>query len=97
MLGGALGIAVMNTVLNSYTNSHLPQLLPGVELSGVLDSASSIELLPLALQLAVREVYGEAYNLQMRVTVAFSAAIFAAIALMWKRKPLRLGQDGTPE
>jgi hypothetical protein len=58
MLGGALGIAVMNTVLNSYLNSHLPELLHGAQLAGVLDSASSIALLPSGLQESVRAVYG---------------------------------------
>lgn len=97
MLGGALGIAVMNTVLNSYLNSHLPLLLHGEQLTGVLNSASRIALLPPGLQESVRAVYGEGYNLQMRVTLAFSAAIFLAAALVWKKKPLRLGKEGRLE
>ncbi|KUJ15089.1 efflux pump antibiotic resistance protein [Mollisia scopiformis] len=97
MLGGALGIAVMNTVLNSYINSHLPLLLDGAQLIGVLDSASRIALLPQELQDEVRAVYGQGYNLQMRVTLAFSAAVLFSIALVWKKKPLRLGKDGRLE
>ncbi|KAF9701930.1 hypothetical protein EKO04_001172 [Ascochyta lentis] len=97
MLGGAVGIAAANSKFNSYLHTKLPGLLQDYQLSAVLHSASSIAALPLDLQTRVREVYGEAYNWQMRVTIGFAAAAFLTVPLIWKKQPLRLGLDGTPE
>jgi len=97
MLGGAVGIAVVNAVLNSYVRLHLRSTLTVGQLDAILQSASRIKSLTPALQEIVRVVYGQAYNLQLRVTIAFTAAQFLAVILMWKRKPLRLGKDGRPE
>lgn len=97
MLGGALGIAIMNTVLNTYLKSHLPGILHGTQLAGVLESGNSITRLPTELQEGVRVVYGQGYNLQMRVTLGFSAATFLAAALVWRKNQLRLGKDGILE
>jgi hypothetical protein len=97
MLGGAVGIAVVNAVLNSYVRLHLRSTLTAGQLDAILQSASRIKSLTPALQEIVRVVYGQAYNLQLRVTIAFTAAQFLAVILMWKRKQLRLGHDGRPE
>ncbi|KAF2158515.1 hypothetical protein M409DRAFT_71606 [Zasmidium cellare ATCC 36951] len=94
MLGGAVRVAVANSVLNSHVRSHLPGVLSGEQLASVLESARGIINLPLDTQLRVREIYGEAYNLQMRVTVGFSAAHILAVLLMWKNRPLRLSKEG---
>lgn len=96
MLGGAVGIAVVNSVSNNYIQSHLGNILQGQELAAVLESASSIAFLPPELQLSVRAVYGEAYNLQLKATIGFCGAGFLAALLIWKKRPLRLGRDGTP-
>lgn len=97
MLGGAVGIAVVNSKFNSYLRAKLPGVLQEPQLSAVLHSASSIEMLPLEVQSQVRKVYGEAYNWQMRVTIGFAAAGFLIVPLIWQKRALRLGKDGTPE
>lgn len=97
MLGGAMGIAIVNSVLNNYVRTHLEALLSDQQLDGILGSASGIAQYAPAVQETIRRTYGEAYNWQMRVTTAFSAAHFLAVALMWKKQPMRLGKDGIPE
>lgn len=97
MLGGALGIAAVNTVLTSYLTSHLPSILQGPQLAAVQKTAEAIILLPPDVQEEVRAVYGKAYNLQMRVTIAFSGSILLSILLIWKRKQLSMGKNGRLE
>lgn len=93
MLGGALGIAVANSVLNVYVRSHLSSVShgPGSDLS-----AQSIlaDVAPAARAL-VRQMFGEGYNLQMRVTIAFCGAQFLSILLVWKKVPLRLNNEAS--
>jgi glutamine synthetase type III len=95
MLGGALGIAVMNVVMNSQISRQLPSLIQGEQLADVLSSVNSIAQLPRDLQEAVRPVYGEAFNWEMRITITFSAATLLAVVLIWKRSPIALSKDGT--
>ncbi|KAL9110462.1 MAG: hypothetical protein Q9227_005006 [Pyrenula ochraceoflavens] len=105
MLGGALGIAAMNTVLSTYLTSHLPSILHHnrAQLAAVQQSTNAIATLPADLQRDVRRVYGEAYNLQMRVTIAFSGVTFAAVPMIWRWKKrwrgsqIRMGRDGRLE
>jgi hypothetical protein len=60
----------------------------------VFQSADAIAAQPLELQEEIRGVYGEAFNLQMRVTIAFSAVKILLVGLIWKWPPLRLTAEG---
>jgi hypothetical protein len=94
MLGGALGIAVANTVLNSHVLSRLTPIL-GSHVSTLLNEPSSIGLAPPALRDQIRTVFGEAYNLQMRAMIGFSAAQIISIMLVWKKKQIKLEKEAT--
>ncbi|KAI9934830.1 hypothetical protein MW887_000447 [Aspergillus wentii] len=90
MLGGVLGIAITNSVLNAYTKSHLPRLIPAADLSALHDSAKALDYFPLATQAAVRAVYGAAFNKQMQVVGGFSAAQLVFTLIMWQKQPLHM-------
>ncbi|BCS18428.1 uncharacterized protein APUU_11256S [Aspergillus puulaauensis] len=94
MLGGALGVAIATSILNAHLKSRLGDVLDGEQLDMVLDSAQSVGLLPGELQVQVRRVFGEAYNIQMKAIGGFSAAQVLPVVLMWKRKQVRLLKDG---
>ncbi len=99
MLGGAIGIAVINSVWNSYVRSHLPKVLPADQVDRLLSSIASIALLPPGSQTAARETFARGYNAQMRATTVFAAAQFLVAVLMFRRKgrQVRLGPQGTVE
>ncbi|KAA8646572.1 uncharacterized protein ATNIH1004_008005 [Aspergillus tanneri] len=82
MLGAALGIAVVNSVLTSYVKAHIPYV-------GFPFSTQSIEGLPLEAQRQVRTIYAAGYNLQMKTVGAFSATQVLSAALLWKREQIR--------
>ncbi|KAI2620776.1 major facilitator superfamily domain-containing protein [Hypomontagnella submonticulosa] len=97
LLGSAVGIAIVNSVLNGYLREHLSLVLDPSLLEQLLQSAANLETFDSNVQFKVRAAYGEAFNLQMRATVAFCAAQFLIVPLLWKKKPLRLSKNGTLE
>jgi len=95
MLGGAVGLAVVNSVWLNYVRSHLASVLSGAELALLLKDISTISRYPIAMQSVIRSVCGDGYNLQMRAALGFTAAQFLIVLALWRKQPLRLGIDGT--
>ncbi|KAI4166361.1 MAG: hypothetical protein LQ342_000251 [Letrouitia transgressa] len=89
MMGGAIGLAVVTSVFNSYTQSRLSKILLPDQLDAVLDTSHAIAALDPTLRSAVRTIFAEAYRLQFRILIGTAAAQYLATALMWQRKPLR--------
>jgi hypothetical protein len=96
MLGGSVGIAIANSVWNGYVRSTLDSVLSNTEISGLMVNIGGISTLPENKQFAVRRIFAEGYNIQMKVTVAFAAAQFLVAALIWRRQSnqLRLSLEG---
>ncbi|KAI2859461.1 hypothetical protein CBS11232_1922 [Aspergillus niger] len=90
MLGGALGIAAATAILHSHTRSGLSALLPSDEVDAFSVSTQLIDTLTPSMQSQVREVYAEAYSMQMKMVGGFSAAQFLALGLVWKRQNVRI-------
>jgi len=84
-LGGAIGLAITTTVLNSYIKSSLRGLLTPEQLGGLLESIDVINFLPPEQQAQVRQSFSHGYNLQMKVMIGFSAAQILVVALMWEK------------
>ncbi|KUJ10779.1 MFS general substrate transporter [Mollisia scopiformis] len=89
-LGGAIGLAVTTTALNSYVKSKLSSILNPDDLSALLQSVQVIEVLPAELQAMTRPIFSEAYDLQMHIMIGFSAAQVLVAAAMWERKLTRV-------
>ena len=84
-MGGAIGLTIGSSLLNSHLKSHLaPPLLSPDQLSRLLQSTSQIQTFAPQLQEVVRDVFASGYNLQMKVITGFAAAQFPAVMLMVK-------------
>ncbi|KAJ5113760.1 MFS general substrate transporter [Penicillium angulare] len=84
-MGGAIGLSIGSSLLNSYLKNHLaPPVLTPKQLSTLLGNVRSIFNLPPELQRVARETFEGAYGLQLKVVVGFAAALFPSILLMVK-------------
>lgn len=90
-MGAVIGVSIVTCVLNSYVENHLSSILSATQIEGLLRSSGMINVLPAELQSPVKLVFAEAYNLQMKVLIGFSAAQVPAAALMWQKKQVVLG------
>ncbi|KAF4625107.1 hypothetical protein G7Y89_g13062 [Cudoniella acicularis] len=86
-LGGVIGYAATQAVLNQDFRSKLIGILSAKELTAVLLSTSNISLLNPTNAALTREAYGHASNLQMRAVMGFALAAFVASLFAWQSKP----------
>lgn len=56
----------------------------------LFESTAIIASFPMDIQTVVRSVFGQAFNLQMKIMLGFATAQIPATLLMWQRKPLRV-------
>lgn len=95
MLGGSVGIAVTNSVWVNYVRRHLRPMLAEADINALLTDTRSLADFPAAVQEAFRNVCGDAYNLQMLVTLGFVAAQVIVMVALWRRPAYRLSKEGT--
>ena len=87
-LGGAVGLAVVTTVLNGYVKNRLLEFLTLDQVNAGLKSTTSFNDLSPLLAVALKNIFAEGYNLQMRVMIGTSAAQIPAAFLMWQKKQM---------
>lgn len=90
ILGGAIGIAIVSTVINNYVRdpAQLPSLLPPEDLKAILISTAAIAELPSAeLQMQVKMVFAHGFSLQWKAILGFIAAQVPAALLLLKVNP----------
>ncbi|KAH8879537.1 MFS general substrate transporter [Thozetella sp. PMI_491] len=97
MLGGSIGVAVVNSVWINYVRTHLASRLPAAEIDSLLMNIGTLPSYPPAMQDAFRAGCSDAYNLQMRATLGFCAGHVIVLAVMWRRRPYRVSKEGTLE
>ena len=90
VLGGTIGLAICTAVLNEHVRHSLSLVLSQQEVTGILQSVSSISNLDTTADKAVRRVFAEGYNQQMRIMTYFSAVVFIVSLLAWERRPRRV-------
>lgn len=95
MLGGSVGIAVVNSVWVNYVRRHLRSMLSEADIDTLLADTQSLAGFSPAVQHAFRTVCSDAYNLQMLVTLAFAAAQVIVMAALWRRPAYRVSKEGT--
>ncbi|KAK8069348.1 hypothetical protein PG994_005964 [Apiospora phragmitis] len=84
-MGGAIGLSIGSTLLNSHLKSSLaPPVLTSSQLNALLQDFQAILRFPLVLQEITRNVFSEAFSLQLKVVVGLAAALFPAILMMIK-------------
>lgn len=86
MLGGAIGLAIADSIMNNYLTTNLSHILTPTQLESLLQSTNTLATFPNQLRATVGDVFVEGYNLQMKVITGLAAAQFLTIAAMWRRK-----------
>ncbi|KAI0543493.1 major facilitator superfamily domain-containing protein [Xylaria curta] len=94
MLGGSVGIAVVNSVWINYVRQHLASMLTEADIDTLLTDIGTLSGFPPAVQKAFRAVCNDAYNLQMLATLGFVAAQVIVVAALWRRPAYRLSKEG---
>ena len=87
-MGGAIGLAIVTTVLNSYVKSHLADTLSSSQIDGLLRTTETFATLAPDVAETARTVFGNAFNIQMRIMIGFSAAQIPTVLLMWQKKQI---------
>ena len=84
-LGGAIGLAVVTTVMSTHIKTQLAVFLPPDQIANLLVTAKAFASLPPQTLEMVKAVFAEGFDLQMRIMIAVSAAQIPAALLMWQR------------
>lgn len=88
--GGSIGLALGTSVMNSYLKSHLSQLISAQQLQALLQNVSVAITFPKSLHGIVEEVFGAAYNLNIKIVIVFAGLQVLAVALIWQKKQLSI-------
>ncbi|KAK3687941.1 major facilitator superfamily domain-containing protein [Podospora appendiculata] len=94
MLGGSVGIAVVNSVWVNYVRRQLESTLAAGDIDTLLVDIGSLGRFPPAVQETFRAVCSDGYNLQMLATLGFAAAQLIVVAALWRRPAYRLSKEG---
>lgn len=89
VLGGIIGLSIVQAILISSLRSALSGVLTEQQLDSILSSATDIASLPPATALQTRAAYGNASNFQMRIVAGFAAASLLVSLLTWRRNVLQ--------
>jgi hypothetical protein len=92
IFGASLGVAVSFIVLNSLTQDQLTGVLTPAQLSDFYKSPIAIYGFTPLQQLAVRDVYIDSYNVNMRVCAGIAAVSLVAGLGTYQRNPPSMQQ-----
>lgn len=70
-------------ITTRHLTRHLGEIFPPQLVGLILERTEEIHLLQDEVALAVREVFGKAYNLQMYLATGFAVAQLPGTAMMW--------------
>jgi hypothetical protein len=86
-LGGALGLAIVTTVLTASIRSRLGAAsYTPMEIRSLLETSRAFSQLQNGRLDYARAVFASSYNLQMKIAAGFSIAQIPAAFLLWKNK-----------
>lgn len=88
VLGGAVGLAVVTTVLNNFVRPRLVEFSSEGSITALLQSAEAIGSFAPDTQLLIKSTFAEGYNLQMKILAGFAAAQVPSSILMWQKKQI---------
>ena len=87
-MGGAIGLAIVTSVLNSHVQSILPGFLSQSQIDMLLQRSGTITQFPPHVQEMVKLVFAQGYNNQMKVLIGFAAAQIPGSLIMWQKKQI---------
>ncbi|KAI4685845.1 uncharacterized protein J4E88_003682 [Alternaria novae-zelandiae] len=82
-LGGLVGIAIVTSISTPYIRSHLTDILPLELAESLLERTELVQTLSPETLERVRQLFGEAYNLQVKVLIGFAVAKVPVTGMMW--------------
>lgn len=89
-MGGAIVLAIVSNVLNSYvqSSSGLGNILSPAQIAQVQSNSAVIKTFAPEIQEQIRSVFGKGYNLQMKILVGLAAGQLPSALFMWQKKQL---------
>lgn len=90
LLGSAIGLALVTSVFNKRLETRLAPFLTSEQVSNLLASTYYMGSLTKSLQHRAKRVYAEAYDLELKIIVAFAFAALFVLSMLIERKPRRL-------
>lgn len=90
VLGGLVGLAIVTSVMNRWIASPLLEVLSPDQAQATLETTAALNSFPQATQLTARAIFGEGFNLQVKILIGFAVAQVLATALMWEKKPIMI-------
>ncbi|KAH7077231.1 putative MFS multidrug transporter [Paraphoma chrysanthemicola] len=90
-LGGCVAVAICSAIHRAFLNKRLPEFLSPDQITAVQKSGSSIAQLPEGTRIIVGEVFGQSYNRQFQIMLAFAGLnIIVTIVLAVVRRRMGL-------
>ncbi len=90
LLGSAIGLALATNVFNNHLQTRLSAFLTSEQVKSLLDSTDNMGALNDSLQHHAKRVYAEAYDLELKVILAFAFAALLVLLILIEKKPRRL-------
>lgn len=87
MLGGSVGLAVANIILNKQISDKLSSVLSSTQLTDLQQSLSTVQYLDPPMQITVARVFSDSFSSQMRVCAGVSAVGVLIALATWQRNP----------
>lgn len=97
ILGAVIGLALATTALANFVSPRLRKILTADERYQLSQSSLYMKHLSPAKAAATRAVYNDAYNLQMKIALGFSALSLCICLFAYRRNPLSLEHAGIGE
>ncbi|KAK3197256.1 hypothetical protein GRF29_1536g1100656 [Pseudopithomyces chartarum] len=90
MMGGAITLAIINTVRNNFLKSSLKEVLKPEQISALLEFSHPSSNLDPATQQVVGRKLAEGYNLQTKILAGMAGVQLLSCFLMWQKKQIKV-------
>ncbi|GLB02434.1 hypothetical protein AtubIFM57258_003782 [Aspergillus tubingensis] len=97
VLGGTIGISIGQVLITHFVDRDLSDVLSTDEMAALKASVSSSRNFPASKQNAVSEVYGRAFNAQIKVVLYITAACWVLGLGTFKKNPVNFRDAGRIE
>lgn len=88
VFGGALGIAIATTVMNSTLTSRLTHTIGPERLAAVLQNTAAMREFPTEMRKSVLHAFADGYNLQMKILTGLAGVQLVAVGMLWRKKQI---------
>ena len=87
-MGAAIGLAVVTSVLDGFVRSRLSMFLSAGQVGALLQTSVVVNTFSSEQQEKIRAIFGQGYNIQMRILIGLAAAQLPSSLLMWQKKQI---------